>query len=169
MEKKLSFTKEELLYIAQNNVPPIVYTLEEGYSRKDISFPKNIGDWGLGWTATDGRDDKGMIIIYPNNSVSRKIVVQTQAKRYETFGFSVAESLLVAEIKVPEYWNDNVIRCLRALTDGTYDYSMKTITDLEFSKVSEEFNIRPTVLRRLLDTKQELVESTIRRILGDVS
>ena len=85
MKINLVFKENEIDHIASTAVPPLVYTLPEGKLRNSVVYPERVGGWKLMWVYTNGRKDKGSLMLVPLCSNNKRKLFNTRVKYYMGF------------------------------------------------------------------------------------
>ena len=119
----LTFKEKDLDIIASSKVPPIVYTVPEGTVRKSISYPDNVGKWGLMWVDTKGGPNKGSLMLIPTNMNGMRQLFNTRVKYYQSFGFKEFEANLLAKANVDKHWCPNNMKFLYELSTNVHELS----------------------------------------------
>lgn len=159
MITNLVFKEKDLDIIASTLVPPLVYTLPEGKLRNSVTYPERVGRWKLIWVNTNGKKDKGSLMLVPMCGNDKRKVFNTRVQYYMSFGFKEFEATLLAKMDVTKYWCRNNIRFLYGL--ATNAFGLESLEDLRTalpelattSKISNTDAIRNYLLLEQLRSK----------------
>lgn len=120
MKTTLQFKENELEHIASTAVPPLTYTLPEGKLRNSVVYPERVGNWKLMWVNTNGKKDKGSLMLVPLCSNNKRKLFNTRVKYYMEFGFKEYEATILAKTNISKYWSRNNMAFLYGLSSGQY-------------------------------------------------
>lgn len=137
----LSFKEKDLDIIASTKVPPIVYTLPKGVSRKTVSYPDSIGKWSLMWVNTRGDTHKGGLMLIPSNMNGMRQLFNTRVKYYQSFGFKEFEATTLAKVKVDKYWCPNNMKFLYELSTNVHGLSSVDDLRVKLPELAVQSNI----------------------------
>lgn len=144
MKINLVFKEKDLDIIATHKVPPIVYTLSGGLSRKDITLPVRVGPWKFMWVNTQGRHDQGDLMLLPNNINAKRLLHNARVKHYKTHNFNPIEAEMLASTDVPSYWCPKNLQVLRDLSSGTLVYQTLETLRVDLQELSDRYTITPS-------------------------